>query len=179
MKKVFMLLVLAFLLTACGQSTSVAPTSGRTPTPTDSAISDSFSSFSLPEGYTIRNVTDTSCDIIRDGVCVGSFVRTELDPNVIATADSDAILGYLESYVSEGMDYEYMMGHAAENPTFVEISMNLVTLDTMEMHEYQHYLFQHNDSCYDLRLDNNLVDGKARCDILISTGIDPNVQFIG
>lgn len=110
---------------------------------------------------------------------MGTFVRTDLDLNVIADADSDAILAYLETYVSEGMDYEYTMGHTAENPTYVEISVNLVTLETMEMHEYQHYLFPYDGSCYELRLDNKLVDGKARCNILVSTGIDPNAEYIG
>ena len=179
MTELCMLLILAFLLTACGQGAAAVPTVGTEPAPAASPVSGPFSAFALPEGYSIQHVTDNACEIFRDEICVGSLVRTELDPNVIADADHDAILGYLESYVSEGMDYEYMMGHAAEDPSFIEVSMNLVTLDTMEMHEYQHYLFPHDGFCYELRLDNELVDGKARCDILVSTGIDPNAESIG
>jgi len=117
MKKLCLLLVLSFLLTACGGNASNVPAEESNSVPPASAISEN--TFALPEGYTLENMTETSCDIIRDGTCVGSIVRTELDPNVIATADSDAILGYLESYVSEGMDYEYMMGHAGENTSLL------------------------------------------------------------
>lgn len=181
MKLTATILILCLLLTGCGASTVAADPTGNPTLPASEpqAAAQADFSFSLPDGYTIANATEDSCDIVKDGTSVGGFVRTGLGASAVTDPDSDVYLPYLETFVPEGLVYDYMAGHAEENPTLIDVALILVDPDTRESHEYMHYLFIHGDECYDLWLDSELVDSKDRCDILVTSGVDPNAEYAG
>lgn len=133
--------------------------------------------FLLPDGFSIDNITDKDCSIIYNNNIVGGVILTSLGVDVISNPTSDIIMAYLESFVTPPLVYEYMMGYSENNPTMLEISLNIVDLKTSASHEYKHYLFERENICYDMWLDAEKVDGETMCHILISTGIDKFAEF--
>ena len=138
-----------------------------------------YFNFILPDGFEIENTTDLNCSIVHDGQVFGGFVLTGLSTEIFNCSEDDALINYLESYVTPPLDYEYMMGYGGGDPSYIEISLNILDMGTRTAHEYQHYLFEKNDECYDMWFDNELIDGETRCQILIITGIDKTAEYIG
>ena len=69
-----------------------------------------------------------------------------------------------------------MMDYSDDGSSPVEIGFNVVDPSTGEGHEYTHFLFENGGECYDLWINNDLVDDSMICDLLICTGIDPSAE---
>lgn len=123
------------------------------------AASSSLFDFSLPEGYEIADITDTTCSILRNGEAVGGIVLTDLDPSVIGKTGSDtddmSLGNYLESCAQPPLGAQYiamyMDGH-------LEIAFEATNFDTGESHRYLRTLFEKDSACYDLWVDGAVED---------------------
>lgn len=105
--------------------------------------------FQLPEGFHLQTKDKSTYSLINGDQPVGEIVKTTLSTDVLSTPDCEDIIAYLETYVSEGMQYEYMMGYG-EDTGPVEIGLNILDPTTLAGHEYTHYLFEKDGECYDL-----------------------------
>lgn len=187
---IYLLLVFAILLTACRKdnvnTVQVVPEpnieslalaeDNNTKSEDPDRRSASFD-FELPAGFKIENVTDTDCSITYADQCVGGFVLTNIDSEIFDDPDGSVIIPYLESYITPPLVFEYMMGYSENNPAVIDISLNIVDLETEVSHEYKHYLFEKNSDCYDMWLDTELVEDEALYQLLVTTGIDITAEY--
>ena len=146
-RKIFIpFLLLAVLLLGCGKET--IPEKGDF-------------SVSLPEGYSISNVTDKSCDILRsDGALVGGMVLTEIAPeDMKRDSDSPAIPRYLDSVAGlENMsEYFSWLGEEPDYPTLY-MDHYITNSETQEKTTYKRVIFVHDGGVYDMWFDLQVMD---------------------
>lgn len=146
-RKIFIpFLLLAVLLLGCGKET--IPEKGDF-------------SVSLPEGYSISNVTDKSCDILRsDGALVGGMVLTEIAPeDMKRDSDSPAIARYLDSVAGlENMsEYFSWLGEEPDYPTLY-MDHYITNSETQEKTTYKRVIFVRDGGVYDLWFDLQVMD---------------------
>ena len=146
-RKIFIpFLLLAVLLLGCGKET--IPEKGDF-------------SVSLPEGYSISNVTDKSCDILRsDGALVGGMVLTEIAPeDMKRDSDSPAIPRYLDSVAGlENMsEYFSWLGEEPDYPTLY-MDHYITNSETQEKTTYKRVIFVRDGGVYDLWFDLQVMD---------------------
>lgn len=133
--------------------------------------------FDLPEEFFIpeETMTHKDCAIVCKNVGrVGGFILTDLDVSVLAENEFEPFAEYLRQYVPDGYDFDYMAGFGR----VVDVAFILVNLSTMEFREYGHYFFEKDGCVYDFWYDTRCLNGKDVCDILISTGINPNAECV-
>lgn len=158
------LLILSIIVMGCGCGSKQNIQSG------------SFPDFQLPKGFHLQNKDATAYYLVNEEETVGEIVKTPLNAEVLSDPDCDEVIYYLETFVSAGMQFEYMMDYSDDGSSPVEIGFNVVDPSTGEEHEYTHFLFENGGECYDLWINNDLVDDSMTCDLLICTGIDPSAE---
>ncbi len=129
--------------------------------------------FDLPEGFSLKAINETECSIISDDIAVGGLILTNLNIDIFSNPDGEIVVEYLARTVPDCMKYEYMMDWSGDGSAPIEVGFYIYDPDTNDGKEYTHFLFKKDDKCYDLWLDNLLVDGETMCDILIVSGVDP------
>lgn len=146
-----------------------------------SSLAEGNFDFEVPQGFFIPETedTDTECIIACAEQRVGGIIRTELGADVMKNHDLDAVMDYLMAYVPEGLECEYMAGYGTREYDPIDVSLILVNLDSMSLREFKHWFFLKNDACYDLWLDSTYISGEDECKILKSTGVNPNVEYVG
>ena len=117
--------------------------------------------FSLPEGYSLSNITDKNCDILReDGTVVGGIILTEISQkDMKKDSDSPAIPRYLDSVAGPENMSEYFcwLGDEPDYPTLY-MSHYVTNLETKEKTEYKRLIFVRDGGVYDLWLDPQIMD---------------------
>lgn len=118
-------------------------------------------SVSLPEGYSISNVTDKTCDILRsDGALVGGMVLTDILPSDLQRdSDSPAIARYLDSVAGlENMsEYFSWLGEEPDYPTLY-MDHYITNSETQEKTTYKRVIFVRDGGVYDLWFDLQVMD---------------------
>ena len=113
-------------------------------------------SFSVPDGYSLSNITDKTCDILRsDGTLVGGIVLTEIAPkDMKRNSDSPAIARYLDSVAGlENMsEYFSWLGEESDYPTQY-MDHYITDLETQEKTSYKRVIFVHDGGVYDMWFD--------------------------
>lgn len=153
---IIVVLTLAFFTTGCqdGEQLSIQ---GET----------SNFAFNLPEGYSISDIGDTCCSIYRDAEMVGGIVATDLNKGSIVDIDKTELRQYLDTFAPLPLTYEYISMYFS-NGEYDYISINFTVSDTktMQTKNYHHYLFERDAHCYDLWLDDELVDEDIQAEFL-------------
>ena len=117
--------------------------------------------FSVPDGYSLSNVTDKTYDILRsDGTLVGGIVLTEITPeDMKRNSDSPAIARYLDSVAGlENMsEYFSWLGEEPDYPTLY-MDHFVTNLETQEKTTYKRVIFVRDGGVYDLWFDLQVMD---------------------
>lgn len=163
MKRIVLLIaaVLALIMAGCGaQPKAEAP----------------VISLTLPQGYWIptENATDKECSIVCAGQRVGGVLKTDLSTDVLVNSDFEAVRAYLGQYVPEGLVYDTMIDGGYP----VTADLVLVNPDTMASREFMHYLYEQDGCCYDLWLDFVYLNYRDQVELLIASGIAPDLEYV-
>lgn len=117
--------------------------------------------FSVPDGYSLSNITDKTCDILRsDGALVGGMVLTEISPkDMKRDCDSPAVARYLDSVAGlENMsEYFSWLGEEPDYPTLY-MDHFITNLETQEKTTYKRVIFVRDGGVYDLWFDLQVMD---------------------
>jgi len=138
MRKIYpVLMLLLVLLVGCGKET--IPERGDF-------------SFTLPQGYSISQVTDISCTILDpEGAAVGGINLTDIRPSELKNKRSTALPRYLNE-TAEGCEFFSWVGDDPQNPVHY-VSQYVTDAQTGEKLEFYRLLFVKNGGVYDLWLD--------------------------
>ena len=98
-------------------------------------------SFNTPEGYSLSDVTDESCNIVSDegGAIIGGITVTSLKPKLLSNDEFIALYG------------------GKENPS-VTINLTKIADDTGEKAHFRHIFFEKDAVVYHMWFDLDVVD---------------------
>lgn len=160
MKKYAALIVLfMFILTGCSDQT-VVPEAGDF-------------SFDLPDGYSVANITEQNCSIVRDedGVIVGGIEVTALKHKDVNGRNSENVILYLQNDFHMTNNIEYTAFHWGKTHKIIEVSLKKHTDDGQE-EMFLHYFFEKDPVIYHCWLDTDAVDSEAANQFRAITGVD-------
>mgnify|MGYP006956041341 CR=1 FL=1 len=83
-------------------------------------------SFNTPEGYSLSDVTDESCNIVsdEDGTVIGGITVTSLKPKLLTNEDSTAeIMTYLQNAFHKTNNVEFIAFYSGSGSPFVSINL--------------------------------------------------------
>ena len=144
MKKVFIvMLVISCLLALCG----CCKADVSTVTVGDFALP-------LPDGYTITNISNIKCTIVKGDVAIGGVILTPLTPK---TMDEKLPL-YLDSITGTEVINEYFCWDAEASGTPVKLVSHYVTdPETNTKEEFYRIIFVKDGGIYDMWFDTELI----------------------
>lgn len=122
-----------------------------------------FSDYTLPEGYSLADITDTSCSLVKDGEVVGGFAITDLDVESLDNWNDETIfppelIAYLEKDLPDTVYDEYMIDSWHPYTTVIYI---LTDSETNERREYIHFFFERDGQVWDLWTDRDALGSEA------------------
>ena len=142
-KWILVFLMLALVVSGCGSREAVPE------------VGDF--SFDLPEGFTISDVTDTSCTVLDgEGAVVSTIRLTDITPSQLWDDDDGALPRYLNK-VAYGCEYFGWKGGDEAHPMYY-ITLYFGDPDTLERRESYRVLFVKNGGVYDMWLDKKNLD---------------------
>ncbi len=117
-------------------------------------------SFELPDGYSVSNVTDKNCSIVRDGDggAVGGIELTELKDRDLKDDENKKIMTYLQNEFHKTNNVEFIAFHWGEENPIVSVSLAKLSDDMEEKSNYSHVFFEKDSGIYHLWLDLSVVD---------------------
>lgn len=135
-----------------------------------------FSDYPLPEGYSLADITDTSCSLVKEGQVVGGFAITDLDLESLEdwrNWDEENILPpkliqYLERDLPDTIYDEYMIEGWEPYATVIFVLNNS---ETDERREYVHNFFEKNGQVWDLWVDRDALGLDEASDVPEEMGI--------
>lgn len=143
---ILVFLILALAVSGCGSREAV-PEAGNF-------------SFELPEGFTISDVTDTSCTVLDgEGAVVSTIRLTDITPSQLWDDDDGALPRYLNK-VAYGCEYFGWKGGDEAHPLHY-ITLYFPDPDTLERRESYRVLFVKDGGVYDMWLDRKKLDADA------------------
>lgn len=153
------LLVLLLLLAGCSGGTSVPD------------VGDF--NFDLPEGYSVSDVADVNCVILRDAdsVAVGGAEITELTRKDVTGKKTDNIMLYLHHQFHMTNNTEYMAFHWGQKHKIVAVDLKKYTDDGQES-KFTHFFFERYGLVYHLWLDADEVEPETVNLFRAVTGVD-------
>ena len=159
MKKCIVFMLFLALLTGCAGRTSVPDVGDFT--------------FDLPEGYSVSDVADVNCVILRDadGVTVGGAEITELKCKDVTGKKTDNIMQYLHNQFHMTNNTEYIAFHWGQKHKIVAVDLKKYTDDGLES-KFTHFFFERYDLVYHLWLDADQVDPETVDLFRAVTGVD-------
>lgn len=138
-------MVLPTILGGCGSS--------KTPAPAGDFL------FDLPRKYSLADMTSDRCSLMQDDLLLGGIAITDLDPDGIADTDNTALRQYLESFAPLPLTYEYISMYCdTDDRAYTNITLRINNPETGSSSNYHHYLFEKDDKCYDLWMDDACMD---------------------
>lgn len=147
--------LLAVILTGCADET-VVPEKGDF-------------SFELPEGYSISDVADKNCSIVRDedNAVVGEIELTELKYKDLKDDDAKNIMMYLQNDFHMTNDVEYIAFHWGNEHPIVCVSLKKYGED-----DFSHTFFEKASGIYHMWFDMKVMDPEAESQFMTITGVD-------
>lgn len=149
----FVLLLVSTIIVGCGDKT-IIPEKGDF-------------SFSLPEGYSIANITDTQCDIIQDdsGRTIGGFAITDFKIKDLRDEDTKNIMQYLRTSFHKTNRVEFCaMNFGNTHPT---VSVNITAYyEDKSASEFWHYFFEKDMGVYHMWFDMSVAEEGIRSDFV-------------
>ena len=140
---VLVFLVLAMVISGCGSREEIPE------------VGDF--SFELPEGFTISDVTDTSCTVLdAEGAVVSTIRLTDITPSQLWDDDDGALPRYFNK-VAYGCEYFGWKGGDEAHPLHY-ITLYFSDPNTLERREGYRVLFVKDGGVYDMWLDREKLD---------------------
>lgn len=130
-------------------------------------------SFDLPNGYSVANITDKNCSIVRDedGVVVGGIEVTALKLKDVNGSKGENVMLYLQNDFHMTNDIEYIASHWGKTHKIVEVSLKKHADDGQE-EMFLHYFFEKDLGIYHCWLDTDEVDSEVANQFRAITGVD-------
>lgn len=127
-------------------------------------------SFNTPEGYSLSDVTDESCNIVsdEDGAVIGGIEATNLKTKLLTDDSTTEIMTYLQNEFHETNNVEFIALHGGDDKPFVTINLTKIADDTGEKSHFRHIFFEKDGMVYHLWLDTDVVDSEAADEIAAS-----------
>lgn len=116
-------------------------------------------SYQVTEGYSIADVTDKSCAILRDsdGQQVGGVELTSLRRKDLWQKNSKNIMAYLQEDFHKAQIGDFFMFDGSKKDPVVSINLNIQDPETQEIHSYSHRFFDQDSAVYHLWLDRDVL----------------------
>lgn len=159
MKKILIIgLFLIVMLTGCANDES-APKKGDF-------------TFELPDGYSVSNVMDDSCSIVRtkDSAVVGEIEITTLKLRDLNDSKTRNILLYLQSDFHKTNNIEFISSHWGDEHPVVSVKLTKIDDDTAEKHYFSHVFFEKSSCVYHMWFDLDVIEAE-QADKFISIAI--------
>ena len=130
-------------------------------------------SFDLPAGYSIADVTEKNCTIIRDedNAVAGGMEVTTLTLKDVSGSKSDNIMLYLQNDFHNTNNVEYITSHWGEKHKIVSVNLKKHTDDGQE-EMYTHLFFEKDLGIYHIWLYQDVVDAGVQEEFRAMTGVD-------
>ena len=145
MKKIFVIalaLSCLFVLNGCGKADVPSVTTGDF-------------TMELPNGYTITDMTDTECTIVKDGIAVGGIILTQLTEKSM----EEKLPLHLDSVTGTEVINEYFSWNAEAEGSPVKLVSHYVTDPKTDVKEESHrIIFIKDGGVYDMWFDTKLID---------------------
>ena len=129
--------------------------------------------FDLPEGYSVSEVADVNCVILRDAdsAAVGGVEITGLKRKDVTGRKTDNIMQYLHDQFHMTNNTEYITFHWGKKNKIVAVDLKKYTDDGQEA-RFTHFFFDRYDLIYHLWLDADAVDSETVDLFREVTGVD-------
>ena len=153
MKKLFVIcLLLVLVLSGCASPATGSGADYETIVPEAGDFT-----FELPEGYSVEDITDFSCTILRDedAAAVGGIEVTPLTQKALTEDKAKSILLYLQNDFHQTNDVEYITSHWTEGDPMVTVHLRKHSEDGSES-MYSHIFFEQDSFVYHLWLDEDV-----------------------
>ena len=134
----------------------------------DTDVKQADFSFNLPEGYSLSDVTDESCNIVsdEDNAIIGGITVTNLKPKLLSNENSTTeIMTYLQNEFHKTNNVEFIALYGGKEKPSVTINLTKIADDTGEKSHFQHIFFEKGGIVYHLWLDMDVVDPEAADEI--------------
>jgi len=130
-------------------------------------------SFDLPDGYSIANVADKNCSIIRadDGAVAGGIEVTALGLKDVTGSKTDNIMLYLQKDFHMTYNVEYIATHWGDENKIVSVNLKKYT-DGGKEELYTHIFFQKDSGVYHIWLNKDVAGSEAESQFMAITGVD-------
>lgn len=160
-KRILTLLFIAVCLFAAGCSKTTLPEKGDF-------------TFQLPEGYRVGNITDLTCDIIRneDETAVGAIEVTALSRKDLKDTQTKKVMRYLQEDFHETNNVEFYASNWGHQNPIVIITLTRYNADRTERHDFYHAFFEKDACVYHMWFDLERIDWDIPHDFLYITGVD-------
>ena len=125
-------------------------------------------SFNTPEGYSLSDVTDESCNIVsdEDNAIIGGITVTNLKPKLLSNENSTTeIMTYLQNEFHKTNNVEFIALYGGKEKPSVTINLTKIADDTGEKSHFQYIFFEKGGIVYHLWLDMDVVDPEAADEI--------------
>lgn len=153
-----LLALLLVLLTGCSEK--------------DTEVKQADFSFNTPEGYSLSDVTDESCNIVsdEDGAVIGGITVTSLSPELLTNEDSTTeIMTYLQNAFHKTNNVEFIALYGGKDNPSVTINLTKIADDTGEKTHFRHIFFEKDGIVYHMWFDLDVVDQAVTDEIAASS----------
>ena len=154
MKKLLILCIM-FILILCGCSEP----------PYSSAVGDF--TFYPPEGYSIEEITDLNCVLVRDAdsAAVGGIELTAMKKKVLTENHAETIMRYLQEDFHQTYNVEYITSHRGSDNPLVSVHLRKYEQDDTQT-MYTHIFYRKDSWVYHLWLNENIAGEEAASQFL-------------
>ena len=130
-------------------------------------------SFTLPDGYSLTDITEQSCSIIceEDSQTIGGMELTALSQKDLNGKNTDNMISYLLDDFHQTNDVEYLTSHWGKHHKIVIVHLDKPGGNSQEEH-FSHIFFEKDSGVYHLWLDLNIVDYDTESQFKTMTGVD-------
>lgn len=118
--------------------------------------------FELPEGYSISNVKEESCSIVRDedSTIVGNIEITELNLRDLQDSEIRNIMLYLQNEFHKTNNIEFISSHWGDENPAVSINLTKYDEDTDEKYYFSHIFFGKDSCVYHMWFDIDVIEAE-------------------
>lgn len=130
-------------------------------------------SFALPDGYSVSNVTDKTCSILRDedSTVVGGVEITQLEYDDLTDDDAKDIMLYLQRDFHMTNDIEFIASNWGNKHPIVCVTLKRHG-DDGEERNFSHTFFERDSGVYHMWFDMDAMDPEIESEFLTITGVD-------
>lgn len=148
--RILILLLFSVMIAGCGDKT-VIPKKGDF-------------SFSVPEGYSIENITDTQCDILQDnGSVIGGIAITDLKLKDLKDKNTKNVMHFLQTSFHKTNDVEFFAMNFGKTHPAVSVNITAHYEDSTASN-YIHYFFEKDLGVYHLWFDLDVAEQGIQLD---------------